>query len=158
MVVAVVHTASSLFLVAAEHAADDGQAAESLAALLATLLLVVSAEAEGTQQLVDTKATEQAVDQTQDIHQQETDGCEDLEQRLGHQAPQRVELLLCVVDGSDDRGGELLEALGQAVLLGSSLAGTRAALGLGSDLAVGVEARKGAVALLQNAAGLLDEA
>ena len=58
----VVHVARSLLLVAAEHAADDGQAAELALAIL-TLLLIVAAEAECSEELVDTKATEQSVDQ-----------------------------------------------------------------------------------------------
>ena len=170
-----------LLLVTTEHATDDRQAADGVATLLLVALpLVIAAEAEGAQQLVDTEAAEKAVDQTaqaegveqladeaQHTGQQETDGRQDLEQRLGHQAPEGVELFLCVrhvvelllgvVDGGDDVGRDLLQALGQAVLLGSSLASALTALGLGGDLAVGVEAAKGAVALLQNAAGLLDE-
>jgi len=68
-----------------------------------------------------------------------------------------VELLLGVVYGGDDVGCDVLQALGQAVLLGSSLTSALTALGLCGDLAVGIEAAKGAVALLQNATGLLDE-
>ena len=49
-------------------------------------------------------------------------------------------LLLRVVDGGDDRGGNLLEAVGQTVLLGCSVTRLAAALGLCGDAAVGVEA------------------
>lgn len=87
-----------------------------------------TAEAETTEQLVDTQPTEQAIDntaqtktveqlanQTEDTAEEQPDGGDDLEERLGEQAPERVEtllgvrhignLLLGVVDGLDDGGG-----------------------------------------------------
>ena len=174
-------------LLLAEQTANDGQTAGTTTTALLLALLAAqakragdAAETEATEQLVNTKSTEQTIDkstqsktveqlanQTQDTSQQKTDGGENLEERLGHQAPERVELLLgvrhvvdallCVVDGGDDGSGQLLEGIGQAVLLGSGLLGAGTALGLSSDATVGVEAAKGAVALLQDATTLFDK-
>jgi hypothetical protein len=66
-------------------------------------------------------------------------------------------LLLCVVNGGDDRGGELLKVVGELVFLGRGFAGLLAALGLGGDAAVGVETAEGAVALVEDAGAFLDE-
>jgi hypothetical protein len=68
-----------------------------------------------------------------------------------------VDLLLRVVDGGDDRGGELLEVVGELVLLGGGFARLLAALGLGGDAAVGVETAERAVAVVQDAGAFLDE-
>lgn len=174
-------------LLATEHTANDGQTAGATTTTFLLALLAAeakgagdTAETESAEQLVDTESTEQTIDkstqsktveklanQTQDTCQQKTDGSENLEQRLGHQAPKRVELLLgvrhvadallCVVDGGDDGSGQLLEGVGQAVLLGSGLLGAGTALGLSSDATVGVEAAQGAVALLQDATTLFDK-
>jgi hypothetical protein len=174
-------------LLATEHTANDGQAAGATTATFLLALLASkaeragdAAETEATEQLVDTESTEQTIDkstqsktveqlanQTQDTSQQKTDGSKDLEQRLGHQAPKRVELLLgvrhvidallCVVDGGDNGGGQLLQGIGQAVLLGSGLLGAGTALGLSSDATVGVETAQGAVALLQDATTLFNK-
>jgi hypothetical protein len=55
---------------------------------------------ESAQQAIDQAAEAQAVEQfpnqAQDTRQEQTNGGNDLEQRLGQQCPQRVELLLCV--------------------------------------------------------------
>lgn len=40
--------------------------------------------------------TYQTADKVEDTSQQETDGCQDLEERLGQETPERVELLLGV--------------------------------------------------------------
>ena len=66
-------------------------------------------------------------------------------------------LLLRVVDGSDDRSSELLQAVGKLVLLRSGLASLLAALSLSSDAAIGIETTERAVALVQDAATLFDE-
>lgn len=131
-----------LFL--AQQAADKRDTAHAAALLL--LLLAATedisqrAETKATKQLVDSKTAEQAVDkaaqtktveqladQVQDTGEQEANGGDDLEERLGEQAPERVELLLgvghvgdlllCVVDGGDDGRGELLEVVGEFVFL-----------------------------------------
>lgn len=67
------------------------------------------------------------------------------------------DLLLCVVDGSDNRRCQLLQAVGQLVLLRRSLASLLTALSLSGDAAVGVKTTERAIALVQNAATLLDE-
>jgi hypothetical protein len=66
-------------------------------------------------------------------------------------------LLLCVVNGGDDRGGELLKVVGELVFLGRGFAGLLAALGLGGDAAVGVKTTEAAVAVVEDARSLLDE-
>jgi hypothetical protein len=66
-------------------------------------------------------------------------------------------LLLCVVDGGDDSGGELLEVVGKLVFLGRSFARLLAALGLRSDAAIGVETAQRAVAVIKDARTFLDE-
>lgn len=104
-----------------------------------------TAETEPPEQLIDTETTEDTVDQTaqsepveqlahetQHTGQQQADGRDDLEQWLGEQAPERVQLLLGVrhvrqaflrvVDRLDDAGRQLLEAFGHAVLFGCSFA------------------------------------
>lgn len=67
------------------------------------------------------------------------------------------DLLLSVVDGSDNRRGELLQAVGKLVLLRSGLTSLLAALSLSGDTAIGVESTERAVALVQHAATLFDE-
>ena len=66
-------------------------------------------------------------------------------------------LLLGIVNGSDDSGGKLLEVIGKLVFLGRSFSSLLAALGLGSDAAIGVETTERAVALVEDARSLLDE-
>jgi hypothetical protein len=66
-------------------------------------------------------------------------------------------LLLRVVDGGDDACRNLLEAVGEAVFLGRGLLGLAAALGLGGNAAVGIEAAERAVAFLEDAAGFFNE-
>lgn len=176
-----VYQTSRLFL-AAEQTADERDVAHATAALL--LLLVVTSEetteAQTAKQLVDTKAAEKSVDKTtetkaveeladqvENTSQQQTNSGDDLEQWLRKETPERVELLLGVghvgdlllrvVDGSDNRRSELLQAIGKLVLLRSSLASLLTALSLSSDAAIGIETTKRAVALVQDAATLLDE-
>lgn len=180
------HRSKRPLLAAAHKAADNGQARRTTALALLLLLpadtqaLADASEAEAAEQLVDAQAAEEAVDEAaqaegveqladeaQHAGQQQADGGDDLEQGLGEQPPERVELLLGVrhvgdallgvVDGGDDGGGELLEAVGQPVFLGRRLARVGAALGLRGDAAVRVEAAQGAVALLQDARAFFDE-
>jgi hypothetical protein len=174
--------ARRLFL-SAKQTANERDVLDTGAAAAALLLLVTAKEttkAKTAEELVDTKSTQEAVDeaaqtksvqqladQVEDTCQQETDGSNDLEQRLSEEAPERVELLLGVghvgdlllrvVDGSDDRSSELLQAVGKLVLLRSGLASLLAALSLSSDAAIGIETTERAVALVQDAATLFDE-
>jgi len=67
------------------------------------------------------------------------------------------DLLLRVVDGGDDGGSELLEVVGELVLLGRGFAGLLTALGLGGDAAVGVETAERPVAVVEDARAFLDE-
>jgi hypothetical protein len=175
------HVYQTRRLLAAEETTDKRNVARSSSLLL---LLVVTTEqtakTETTEQLVDTKTTKKTVDQAtktktveeltdqvENTSQQQTNSGNDLEQRLGEEAPERVELLLGVrhvgdlllrvVDGSDNRRSELLQTVGKLVLLRSGLTSLLAALGLSSDAAIGVETTERAVALVQDAATLLDE-
>lgn len=66
-------------------------------------------------------------------------------------------LLLCVVDGGDDSGGELLEIVGELVFLRRGFAGLLAALGLRGDAAVGIETAQTAVAVVEDARAFFDE-
>jgi hypothetical protein len=66
-------------------------------------------------------------------------------------------LLLRVVDGGDDGGSKLLEAISELVLLRRGLASLLAALGLRSNATIGVKTTERAVALAENATTLLDE-
>ena len=141
--------------------------------------LAYAAEAKSAEQLVDAQAAEQAVDdaaqtetveqladQAEDTAEQQADGGDDLEQRLGEQAPQRVqlllgvghvvELLLCVLDGLYDRGCEFLERVGEGVLLRRCFTGGGPRLCVGGDVSVWVESPDGTVAFLQDAATFLD--
>jgi primosomal protein N' len=169
--------------ISAKQTANERDVLDTTAAAAALLLLVVAEEttqAETAEELVDTQTTQEAVDKTtqtktvqqlanqvENTSQQQTDGSNDLEQRLSEEAPERVELLLGVghvgdlllrvVDGSDDRSSELLQAVGKLVLLRSGLASLLAALSLSSDAAIGIETTERAVALVQDAATLFDE-
>lgn len=172
-------------LLAAHQTTHNGDVRRAALLLLALLLATTQhlserAQTETAEQLVDaetaqetvdkaakTKAVEQLAYQVQHTRQQQANGSDDLEQGLGEQGPERVELLLGmghvgdlllrVVDRGDDRGGDLLEAVGETVLFGRGLASLAAALGLGSDAAVRVESAEGAVAFLEDAAGFFDE-
>ena len=130
---------------------------------------------QSTQQFVDAQAAQQPVDkpaETQTVEQlsdqpehtgeEEPNRRDDLEERLREEAPQRTELLLrvrhvgalllAVVDGLHDGGGEFLEQLREVVLLGRGFSRGGVGFGAGGDAAVGVEAADGAVALLEYAA------
>ena len=156
--------------------------------LLISSLFLATTEAEGlayatetqsAEELVDAQAAEQAVDdaaeaepveqladQAEDAAEQEADGGDDLEQRLGEQAPERVELLLGVghvvelllrvLDRLHDGGCELLERVGEGVLLRRRFAGGGACFGGGGDVSVWVEPSDGAVAFLQDAVAFFD--
>jgi hypothetical protein len=66
-------------------------------------------------------------------------------------------LLLRVIDGGDDRSGELLEVVGELVLLGCCLSGLLTALRLSGDATIGIETTKRAVALVKDARALFNE-
>src|ERR1700761_6251395 len=68
-----------------------------------------------------------------------------------------IQLLLCVIDGRDNRSREFLERFSQAELLWCRLASSRAALGLGSDMTIRIQNTERSIALLQDAATFLDE-
>ena len=153
-------------LLSTHESTNNRQTAGTTTASLLLLLVITtehSTESKTTHQLVDTETTEEAIDEpteteaveqlsdeTEDTGQQQTDGGQDLEQRLRHQAPERVELLLGVwhvrdallgvVDGRHHRRRQFLERLGQAHFFGRGFAAAGAALGLGGDVAVWVEA------------------
>ena len=133
--------------------------------------LAYATEAEAAEQLVDAQAAEQAVDdaaeteaaqqladETEDAAEQETDGGDDLEERFGEQAPEGVELLLGVghvvelllgvLDRLHNGGCELLERVGQGILLRRGFAGGGARFRGGGDVPVRVESSDGAVAFL----------
>lgn len=144
-----------------------------------TQRLAYATETQSAEQLVDAQAAEQTVDdaaqtetveqladQTQHTAEQQTDGGDDLEQGLGEQAPERVELLLgvrhvvelllCVLDRLNNGGCELLERVGQGVFLRRRFAGGGSRFCGGGDVSVWVEASDGTVAFLQDAVAFLD--
>lgn len=139
-----------------------------------------AAKSKTAEQFVDAQTTKDAVDQTaqaesieqlahetQDTGQQQSNRSDNLEQRLGKQSPQRVQLLLRVrhvrdsllgvVDGLDHGRGKFLEALSDAVLLRGCFARSGASLGLSSNVPIGVKTANGAVAFAQDAATLFDK-
>jgi hypothetical protein len=67
------------------------------------------------------------------------------------------DLLLCVVNGSNDGGGKLLEVVGKLVFFGRGFASLLAALCLGSDTAIGVEATERAIAIVEDARSFFDK-
>ena len=67
------------------------------------------------------------------------------------------DLLLGAVDGRLHAGRQLLDLLGQAILLGRAVARGCLVLGLVLDASVRVESADGAVALLEDLPALLDE-
>lgn len=176
-----IYQAKHLF-VTAKQTANKRDVACGVSALL--LLLVITTEetteAKTAEQLVDSKTTQKAIDEAtktktvkeladkvENTSQQQTNSGDDLEQRLGEQTPEGVELLLGmghvgdlllrVVDGSDNRRSKLLQAIGKLVLLRCGLTSLLAALSLSGDAAIGVETTQGAVALVEDATTLLDE-
>lgn len=98
--------------VSAKKTANERDVLNTTTAAAALLLLVTTEEttkAKTAEELVDTKTTQEAVDeatqtetvqqladQVENTGQQQTDGSNDLEQRLSEEAPERVELLLGV--------------------------------------------------------------
>ena len=150
-----------------------------LLAATETQRLAYAAETQSTEQLVDAQAAEQAVDdaaqpetveqladEAQDAAEQEADGGDDLEEGFREQAPEGVEflfgvghvveLLLCVFNRLHDGGCELLERVGEGVLLRCGFAGGGACFCVGGDVSVGIEAADGTVAFLQDAAAFFD--
>lgn len=117
--------------------------------------------------MIDKNKTHQSADQTQNTAEKQPNSRQNLEQRLVEQPPERVELLLgvrhvlelllAILDALRDVAGEVLEDVGEVVLLGRRLARRRLVLGVGRDAAVGVEALNDALGLLEDAAALLDE-
>lgn len=168
-----------------QQAADSRDASHASTLLLLLILpatehIAHRAEPQSSQQLVNAQAAEETVHKTskteaieqashkiQHTSKQQAHRRDDLEQRLSKQAPERIklllrmrhirDLLLRVVDGRDDRGGEFLEVVGELVFLGGGFAGLLAALCLGGDAAVGVEAAEGAVAVVEEARAFFDE-
>ena len=63
--------------------------------------------------------------------------------------------LLGVVDGLDDRGGELLKRLGEGMLFRCCFTAGCSCLGIGRDGSVRVKTSDGSIALLQNPVALL---
>ena len=150
-----------------------------LLATAETQRLAYAAETESAEQLVDAQAAEQAVDdaaqaetveqladETQDAAEQEADGGDDLEEGFREQGPEGVELLLGVghvvelllgvFNRLHDGGCELLERVGEGVLLRCGFAGGGACLCVGGDVSVWVKAADGAVAFLQDATAFFD--
>lgn len=66
-------------------------------------------------------------------------------------------LLLGVVDGLDDVGGELLEQLGQLMLFRCRIASRSIRLGSSSNASIRIEAADRAVALLEDAATFFEQ-
>jgi hypothetical protein len=66
-------------------------------------------------------------------------------------------LLLRVVDGGDDRSSELLEVVGELVLLWCGLASLLAALRLCGDATIRIQTAQRAIAVVQDARTFLDE-
>jgi hypothetical protein len=179
------HHTSALNLFLAEQATNKRDAARAAALLLVLALaarqhVADGAKAQAAEQFVDTEATKQAVDEaaeTKTVEQladevehtceQESDSRDDLEERLGEQAPERVELLLGVrhvadlllrvVNGRDDSRSKLLKVVRELVFLRGCLAGLLAALGLCGDAAIGIETAERAVAVVKDARAFFDE-
>ncbi|GKT49543.1 uncharacterized protein ColSpa_09725 [Colletotrichum spaethianum] len=113
----------------------------------ATKAVEQTVEAQGTEKAVDNlaeaEAVEKTTDEVEDTGQQETDSSQNLEERLGEETPQRVELLL----------GTLCEV----VLLGSSLTSLGLGLGVLLDATIRVQGTDTAIQLGQDLATLLDK-
>ncbi|TLD24795.1 hypothetical protein PspLS_05847, partial [Pyricularia sp. CBS 133598] len=135
---------------------------------------------ESGEDLLDTKTAEQAIDETtetkttqkltnepQDTVEQQTDGSQDLEERLAQETPEWVELLLGVrhtlklllgvVDTLGDGTSQLLEVVSQVILLRGSLAACCLVLGVGLDTSIRVKATDAAVGLRKDLATFLDQ-
>ncbi|TKW49633.1 hypothetical protein CTA1_6122 [Colletotrichum tanaceti] len=136
-------------------------------------------ETQGAEEAIDnlakTKAVQKATDEVEDTGQKQTDGCQNLEQRLSEQTPHRVKLRLGVRHVLDlalrtlDRLGDsssqlrqrvnayLLEDLGQVMLLWSGLTSLRLGLGILLDATIRVQGANAAVQFGQDLATLFDE-
>lgn len=111
--------------------------------------------------------TYQSTHEVEHTSQQQADGRQDLEQRLIQQAPERVQLLLCVwhvlelalgvVDALRHVAGKVLEDLGEVVLLGRGLARRRLMLSVCRDAALGIQALDDAFGLVEDASAFLDQ-
>lgn len=144
-----------------------------------TQRLAYAAEAQSAEELVDAQAAEQPVDdaakaetieqladQAEDTAEEQADGGDDLEEGFREQGPQGVELLLgvghvvelllCVLNGLDNGGCELLERVGEGVFLRRGFASGGAGLCGGGDVAVWIETSDGTVAFLKDAVALFD--
>jgi hypothetical protein len=119
------------------------------------------------QETTQTKTVEQTANQGEHTVQQETNSSDDLEQWLGEQSPQRVQLLLgmrhvgnallAVVYGLHHGLGQLLDHISQLVFFGCRIACRGASLGGSSDTTIRIESTDGAIALLQEAATFFDQ-
>ncbi|SPQ23919.1 ec587532-d39a-4e19-8b3d-fdddee54700c [Thermothielavioides terrestris] len=99
--------------------------------------------------------------------QQQAHGRQDLEQRLVQQPPERVqrllrvrhvlELALGIVDALRHVAREVLEHVGEVVLLRAGLARGRLVLGVGRDPALRVEALDDALGFVEDPPALLDQ-
>ncbi|GJD01048.1 hypothetical protein ColKHC_09873 [Colletotrichum higginsianum] len=152
----------SFLLLAAE---SSGQAAEAKAVEKA---VETQRAEEAIDNLAETKAVEKAADKVEDTGQKQTNGCQNLEQRLSEQTPQRVELRLGVGHVLDlalrtlDRLGNgsntyLLENLGQMMLLRSGLTSLSLGLSVLLDATIRVQGANAAVQLGQNLASLFNK-
>lgn len=111
--------------------------------------------------------THQSTNKVEDTAEKQANGRQDLEERLVEEAPEGVEfllrvrhvfqLLLGIFDALGHVASEVLEDLGQVVLLGRGLARSSLVLGVGGDAAVGVETLDDALGLGEDAAAFLDQ-
>ncbi|KXT15661.1 hypothetical protein AC579_6121 [Pseudocercospora musae] len=135
-------------------------------ALLEQKILRYAAE-EAIHETSQAQTIEQLTDETEDAGEEKTDGSQDLEERLGHETPEGVQLLLGVrhvvefllriVNGGDDGRREFLKSLGETEFFGSRFTSSRTTFGLSGDFAVGIQAAEGTIALLEDAAAFFDE-
>jgi hypothetical protein len=137
-------------------------------------------ETKATEQLVEAEASEKTVDQTTETKgieqlahqpkhtgQEQTNGSDDLEQRLRQQCPQRVQLLfrmrhicnplLRMVNRLDDVGGQLFQSLGHTIFFRARLSTRSVCLSLRRNVSVGIETADCAIAFAEDAAAFFDE-
>ncbi|KAI6764586.1 hypothetical protein HG531_012473 [Fusarium graminearum] len=111
--------------------------------------------------------TEKLANESKDTAEQETDSSDDLEERLGQETPERVDLLLSVghtlklaltlIDTGLDLSRELLEKVGEVSLLRSSLTRRSLLLGVASNATIRVKTTDDAVGLGKELTTVLDQ-